>query len=176
MKKTWWTLLALAALPNAWAQTIYKGEKNGVTIYSSQPQPGSASVKLPELSVVPSYHPPAQQAPVYAPSMPSSVLPNGVSLPPPPPSLAPRMQTPPPVAIPAVATPVADAQPRSDVRVKAIADTEAALESARKDLTAQEEIRFGDEKNYQKKLDRVKPYQDRVLELEARLQKLKAAN
>ena len=86
------------------------------------------------------------------------------------------MQTPPPVAIPAVATPVADAQPRSDVRVKAIADTEAALESARKDLTAQEEIRFGDEKNYQKKLDRVKPYQDRVLELEARLQKLKAAN
>jgi hypothetical protein len=39
---------------------------------------------------------------------------------------------------------------------------EAMLADARKKLTEQEAIRTGDEKNYQRVLDRLKPYQDTV--------------
>lgn len=54
-----------------------------------------------------------------------------------------------------------------------IAEQERALTEAKKILTEQEGIRIGGEQNYQKKLDRLKPYQDKVAEIEAALAKLR---
>lgn len=39
---------------------------------------------------------------------------------------------------------------------------EEALAAARKELSEQESLRFGDERNYQRVLDRLQPYKDRV--------------
>ena len=36
------------------------------------------------------------------------------------------------------------------------------LEQAKKELAAQEEVRYGDERNYQKMLDRLQPFKDKV--------------
>ena len=46
---------------------------------------------------------------------------------------------------------------------------EAQLEQAKKALADQEAIRGGDEKNYQRVLDRLKPYQDAVTKAEQNL-------
>lgn len=54
-----------------------------------------------------------------------------------------------------------------------IAEQERALAEAKKALTEQEGMRIGGEQNYQKKLDRLKPYQDKVAEIEAALAKLR---
>ena len=43
-----------------------------------------------------------------------------------------------------------------------LATEEAALDKARAALTEQEGIRLGDERNYQRVLDRLKPFQDQV--------------
>lgn len=43
-----------------------------------------------------------------------------------------------------------------------LADEEAKLSEARKALLEQESVRSGDERNYQKVLDRLKPFQDAV--------------
>jgi hypothetical protein len=53
-----------------------------------------------------------------------------------------------------------------------IAAAQKALDEARKKLAEQEAIRYGDERNYQKVLDRLKPYQDEVARAEARLKQL----
>lgn len=134
----------------AGAQTIYKSEKNGVTTYSTKPSADSNVVKLPELSVIPSHtnHGSASTGAMPnlpAPPVPDSMIPgnNPNLLPPPPPSLG--------------AKPAAKAPTREELQVQ--------LSKARVELAAQEEVRLGDERNYQKKLDRVKPFQDRVDEL-----------
>lgn len=54
-----------------------------------------------------------------------------------------------------------------------IAEQERALVEARKALTEQENIRLGGEQNYQRVLDRLKPYQDKVAEIEKRLAQLR---
>src|SRR5262249_28489391 len=41
-------------------------------------------------------------------------------------------------------------------------DAEARLAAAKQALAEQEAVRYGDEKNYQRMLDRLKPYQDAV--------------
>jgi hypothetical protein len=46
------------------------------------------------------------------------------------------------------------------------------LEQAKKDLAEQESIRNGDERNYQKTLDRVQPYKDRVAQHERNIQQI----
>lgn len=51
---------------------------------------------------------------------------------------------------------------RREVLEQELASEEAALESARKALTEQEAIRLGDERNYQKVLDRLQPFKDKV--------------
>lgn len=43
-----------------------------------------------------------------------------------------------------------------------LATEEKALEEARKALAEQEAVRLGDERNYQKMLDRLQPYKDKV--------------
>lgn len=54
-----------------------------------------------------------------------------------------------------------------------IAEQERALAEAKKVLTEQENIRLGGEQNYQKVLDRLKPYQDAVAEIEKKLAQLR---
>ncbi len=44
------------------------------------------------------------------------------------------------------------------------------LEAAKKDLADQEAVRTGDEKNYQRVLDRLQPYKDRVAQHERNIQ------
>lgn len=53
-----------------------------------------------------------------------------------------------------------------------LAAARQALDEARKRLAEQEAIRYGDERNYQKVLDRLKPYQDAVSAAEARVRQL----
>lgn len=55
-----------------------------------------------------------------------------------------------------------------------IAQQEHALVEAKKALAEQESIRLGSEKNYQRVLDRLKPYQDKVAEIEKQLAQLRA--
>lgn len=43
-----------------------------------------------------------------------------------------------------------------------LGDEQSALEAAENALAEQEAIRLGDERNYQKKLDRLQPFQDKV--------------
>lgn len=62
---------------------------------------------------------------------------------------------------------------KKDVPKGKIAEQERALAEAKKALAEQEAIRIGGEQNYQKALDRLKPYQDKVAELEAALAKLR---
>lgn len=131
----------------AGAQTIYKSEKNGVTTYTTKPSADANVVKLPELSVIPGHnsHSTGAMPNLPAPPVPDSMIPgnNPNLLPPPPPSLG--------------AKPSTKAPTREELQMQ--------LSKARVDLAAQEEVRLGDERNYQKKLDRVKPFQDRVDEL-----------
>ncbi len=68
-----------------------------------------------------------------------------------------------------------DAQKARDNDRRAILEQELAteqksLEQARKELAEQEAVRLGDEKNYQKVLDRLQPYKDRVAQHERNIQ------
>ena len=54
-----------------------------------------------------------------------------------------------------------------------IAEQERALGEAKAALSEQEMIRLGGEKNYQKVMDRLKPYQDNVVEIENKLSELR---
>lgn len=62
---------------------------------------------------------------------------------------------------------------RRDELQKQIAAQEAALADAKKALAEQENIRIGGEYNYQRVLDRLKPYQDKVAEIEKNLAQLR---
>ncbi len=77
----------------------------------------------------------------------------------------------PPPMVPA-ARPPADTTP-ADIDQE-IAATEQELAAARQALREQESIRLGGEQNYQRVLDRLKPYQDKVTALEKRLEELRA--
>lgn len=68
-----------------------------------------------------------------------------------------------------------DAQKARDNDRRRILEQELAseqrnLEQAKKDLAEQEAVRFGDERNYQKVLDRLQPYKDRVAQHERNIQ------
>lgn len=56
---------------------------------------------------------------------------------------------------------------------KQIAEQEAALAEAKKALAEQENIRLGNEANYQRVLDRLKPYQDKVAAIEKEIAQLR---
>ncbi len=51
---------------------------------------------------------------------------------------------------------------RRQILDKELAEEEKLLDAARKKLVEQEAIRLGDERNYQRVLDRLKPFQDEV--------------
>jgi len=66
----------------------------------------------------------------------------------------------------------AERETKSDA-AKQIAEQERALAEAKKALAEQESIRLGGEQNYQRVLDRLKPYQDKVSEIEKKLAQLR---
>ncbi|MDR3212393.1 MAG: DUF4124 domain-containing protein [Azoarcus sp.] len=61
---------------------------------------------------------------------------------------------------------------RRQVLQNELATEEAELEEARKALTGQEAVRHGDEKNYQKKLDRLQPFKEDVERRERNIEAL----
>lgn len=80
--------------------------------------------------------------------------------------------TPSPAGFPKVGE---DAQKARDTDRRRILEQELAgeqknLESAKKDLADQEATRGGDEKNYQRVLDRLQPYKDRVAQHERNIE------
>lgn len=54
-----------------------------------------------------------------------------------------------------------------------LAAEQRQLEAARKELTTQENTRFGDERNYQRYIGRVQPYRDRVSNHERNIEALR---
>jgi hypothetical protein len=82
--------------------------------------------------------------------------------------------TPTPSTFPKVTS---DSQRERDNARRQVLETERsdelkALEAARQELTEQENTRNGDERNYQKVLDRVQPYKDKVEQHERNLEAL----
>ena len=66
----------------------------------------------------------------------------------------------------------AERESKADV-AKQIAEQERALTEAKKALAEQESMRLGGEQNYQRVLDRLKPYQDKVSEIDKKLTQLR---
>ena len=142
-------LVALLVLaPAAQAQTIYKcTDANGGTLISNNKMDKNcrAIVSGPD-SALP------------APKRPAAV---GGAAANPSPAGFPRVQE--------------DAQKARDNDRKRILEQELAseqrsLEQAKKELAEQEAVRMGDERNYQRVLDRLQPYKDRVGQHERNIQ------
>lgn len=64
-------------------------------------------------------------------------------------------------------------QGRRDILEQELATEEQNLARAREALAAQESIRLGDERNYQRTLDRLQPYKDRIILHERNIEALK---
>lgn len=60
-----------------------------------------------------------------------------------------------------------------EILEKELATEEAALAKAREDLTAQEAVRYGNERNYARVLERLQPYKDSVETHEKNIEALK---
>lgn len=126
----------LAASLSAHAQTIYKYQKNGVTVYSTTPTKGAAKVDLPPITVVA-----GRRDTAPTPST-GTAKHHGMA------DTSDAQKT--------------REQKRSDVLEEELRREQAELEKAEKTLVEQESMRGGDEKNYQKVLERVQPYKDAV--------------
>ncbi len=59
---------------------------------------------------------------------------------------------------------------RKTILQQELAREQASLEQAKKELAEQEAIRTGDERNYQRVLDRLQPYKDKVAQHERNIQ------
>ncbi|MBT9612579.1 MAG: hypothetical protein IV108_04840 [Burkholderiales bacterium] len=70
-------------------------------------------------------------------------------------------------------TPDSEDSGKKDAMRGQIAEQERALTDAKKALAEQESIRLGSEQNYQRVLDRLKPYQDKIAEIEKKLAQLR---
>ena len=77
------------------------------------------------------------------------------------------------VAPRAAIAPRAEASDQRTELQKQIATQEAALSEAKKALAEQEDIRLGGEANYQRVLDRLQIYQDKIAEIEKNLAQLR---
>ena len=78
--------------------------------------------------------------------------------------------------VPAPAPASAGPQPvsrRADLE-RQIANLEGQLAEAQKALTEQQNIRLGSEANYQRVLDRLQPYEDKVAEIQKNLDQLRS--
>lgn len=169
MKKLIILLLAIPAL--SFAQTVYKVEKNGVITYSNSPISGGVKVSLPEISLVPAVTKSNDRridlpVPVGGVSTPTPGL-----LPPPPPALG-NSDNIKPVEPKAESRPEQVKSDSAPKRETNLAEAKLNLAKAKNLLSSQEGVRNGDERNYQKYLDRIKPFQDEVLRLEAEVARL----
>lgn len=135
MKKLLLAILVTGAF-SANAQIVYKSEKNGVTVYSNAPTKGATRVDLPQLSVLPSI-----KGSHNASSSGSSKQSSGA-----PQSSAQHSRE----------------MKREEVLQEELNREQTELDKAEKELAAQEAIRNGDEKNYQKVADRLQPYKEAV--------------
>ncbi len=79
----------------------------------------------------------------------------------------------PKAVIPPAASPQSRAVDRRKILEEELSDEEKRLGEARTKLSEQESIRTGDERNYQKVLDRLKPFQDSVEQHEKNVAQLK---
>lgn len=84
----------------------------------------------------------------------------------PPPAAAPQRMP------PATSKASGSADRRRDLESR-LAGEEQALENARKELAEQEAVRYGDERNYQRVLDRLQPYKDRVEQHERQVEAIR---
>jgi hypothetical protein len=143
------SLLLGSVSPLAVAGTIYKYvDAQGVVTYSSTPPNSNAKpLDLPEITTI---SPPKPKTPPAA----DASKPGGAA-PAPTPTPAP--------------TPSPKEQAASNV-----AEAENQLNEARRQLVEADAIRLGNEKNYQNKLDRLKPFQDRVAAAQKHLNAVKA--
>jgi hypothetical protein len=143
----WLWITAVLALPPAWAETIYRylDDKGGVTytnIPSSAPRRGVEKIDIPSPS--PSTVAPGSPKPGPAPSS--------------------RVRTPSPADFPKVDR---DTQRKRDNSRRQILEDELDTEEqlltdAKKAVSTGEAVRLGDEKNYQKYLDRIQKLKDTV--------------
>ena len=80
--------------------------------------------------------------------------------------------TPSPAGFPKVADETQKARDTDRRRIleQELAGEQKNLEAAKKDLADQESVRSGDEKNYQRVLDRLQPYKDRVSQHERNIE------
>lgn len=129
-------LLLAAFAPLAWGDIYKCVDAGGHVTYSNVVQKGCVKLDLEPLSTIPG--PPKKPAPSVA--------------------------TPAPQNFPKVEP---DTQKRRDTDRRKILEDELAaeernLEAAAKELGEQEAVRLGDERNYQKYLDRVQGYKDKV--------------
>ncbi len=62
---------------------------------------------------------------------------------------------------------------RRTILEQELASEQKNLEAARKDLAEQEGLRTGDEKNFQRVIDRIQPYKDRVAQHERNIEALR---
>ena len=128
--------LCVSLAAPAWADTLYKcTEADGQTIYTNQKPTAKNCTVLSQDKAVSTFAPPKARA-----------------------------STPTPTDFPKVSS---EAQKNRDNDRRHILEDELGgerqkLEDARKALTEQEGIREGGEKNYQRVLDRLKPYQEKV--------------
>lgn len=60
-----------------------------------------------------------------------------------------------------------------EILEKELANEEASLAKARQELAAQEEVRYGNERNYARVLERLQPYKDKVETHEKNIEALK---
>lgn len=138
MKKTLLVAMLVTAF-GAHAQNVYKYEKNGVTVYSSTPAKGAVKVELTPISIVPSSR---SNKVVPVPSSGSSGKAGTESAP----SEAQKTRE----------------SKRAEVLAEELAREKELLTKAEAELTTQEGIRNGSEKNYQKVIERLQPYKDAV--------------
>lgn len=129
-------LSAALSLP-AWGDTFKCLDKNGRATYTNikeETKGKSCTLVMREISVVPSIPPRAAAS------------------------------TPTPAGFPKVdaGTQKSRDEARRRILVDELGSEEKALEKARADLAEQESVRSGNEKNYQRVLDRLQPYKDDV--------------
>lgn len=84
----------------------------------------------------------------------------------PPPATAPQRMP------PASSKASVSADRRRDLESRLTAEQQT-LDSARKELAEQEAVRYGDERNYQRVLDRLQPYKDRVEQQERQVEAIR---
>ena len=88
-------------------------------------------------------------------------------------SVVPAAAAAPKAAIPPASSAQSRAVDRRKILEEELSDEEKRLGDARTKLTEQEAVRSGDERNYQKVLDRLKPFQDTVKQHEKNVAQLK---